>query len=143
MKSLSAFFSWVWGAVAAAISKVSVVVASIGTAVASVVAYLSSVLAGLANLAQKVTQFADEISVALGPVREQFQENSFLCLLSYSINLDYLLGTIGIFITAVCAIVGLILTFTVGYLLIYVGFVILSYALRVLKGATASFIDFN
>ena len=143
MKALGAFFAWVWGAVSTAISKVTVAFATLSTAMVGVVAYFSSVLSGLSNLLQKVTQFADEISVALSPVREQFQDNNFLSLLAYSLNLDYLIGTMSIFVTGVCTIVALVLTFTVGYLVLYVGFVVLSYAFRVLKGATASFIDFN
>jgi len=46
-------------------------------------------------------------------------------------------------LTAVITIAGIMVALTVGFLVLYSGFVVLSYVLRLLKGLTASFIDFN
>jgi hypothetical protein len=143
MKSLAKFFAYIWGLIEAAFSRITVIGASISTALLAVVTYVQSVISGLTSIAQTFQTFAEQVKQAVAPVQSAIQGNQWFMLLGYSMNLDTLLGVVSALVTALVSVFVLAVGLTVGFLILYSGFVVLSYVLRLLKGVTASFIDFN
>ncbi|MEI6647559.1 MAG: hypothetical protein WCP12_16090 [bacterium] len=143
MKALAEFFTWIWKAVTTTFPKVATTVAAIGTAFTAVCTYFSTLVQGVSTIASTMTEFSSSVSSAVAPVRDSLVGNEWFQLAGYAINLDTLLGTLSLIITGVISIVGIMVGLSVGFLVLYSGFVVLSYVLRLLKGLTASFIDFN
>lgn len=143
MKALAEFFAWVWGAIVTTFPRIGAIVATIGTALGAVVAYIQTVISGITSIGDLLGQFVTGFNSSLEPVRSAIAGNAWFMLFGYSVNLGVLLGIMQLIVTAVLSIVGVMVALTIGFLILYSGFVVIAYVLRVLKGVTASLIDFN
>ncbi len=143
MKSLSQFFAYIWSLISSAFSRITAVSAALATAVSAVVAFFQSIVSGIGSIAETFNGIAQSTAQAIQPFSSGVVGNQWFMIISYTGNLDGLFGVIGTISTAIVTIFSVLVSLTAGFLVLYAGFILLSYILRILKGATASFIDFN
>lgn len=143
MKSLTQFFAYIWGLINAAFSRITAVSAAMATAISAVVAFFQSIVTGIGSIAEAFNGVAQSTAQAMQPFAAGIQGNQWFMLVSYAGNFDGLFGVIGTIASVIVTIFTVTVSLTVGFLVLYAGFILLSYILRILKGCTASFIDFN
>jgi hypothetical protein len=129
--------------ITAGLSRLSVVGASIASAFLAVVAYFETLLTGITSLFGIFDDFAQGIQAKLLPFQTAVAGNDWLLLFGYSANLDTFFAVFGSIMTAFVTVLLLVVSCAVGFVVLYTGFVVLAWVLRLLKGLTASFIDFT
>lgn len=143
MGSLAKFFGFVWSGIQAAFSRITAVSAALASACAAIVAFFQTIITGISSIAESFQAIGGELAAKLAPMSAAIQGNSWFMIISYTGNFDGLFGVIGIITSSILAIFSVVVGLTIGFIILYAGFIVLSYVLRLLKGCTASFIDFN